>query len=545
MRRAVLIGSLVALGWLSLPAAAGVPETCTVTRDGVRTWIIEIDGEECEARPLTPSIDGSTGLFHMSTAYTLPRKKMAFSLFYDNMDRDPKDEDIGIFGLNAAFGATDRLELFGNFGLQNRVDADALFQPGYSNEYPFVATPWETGAGDLKLGLKYKLLDDYMGDGVGLAVRSFVKFGTADQEKGLGTGKGAFGVDLLVSKSLNRKADLHASLGYQWNSDPDEPYAIDLGNAFKWGVGLNIPACRVFQVQAEVTGSSYSDGDFEQTNPIDLVVGPVFWIKGFFLRPAYTRNLNFDDRGLNQGIQSSQGFQFSIGFHPGAACCKFDKPAPAPPPPMSNRAPTASCEVERATIAVGENVGLRAVASDADGDGLNYTWTTTTGTITGTGANVRLDSKGVAAPATLTANLRVSDGRGGIADAVCTVRIPAPEKRPETFTCDSTGFPLNRARLNNIDKACLDDVAARLRQDPRSRVIVIGHADAAERRPDLLARQRGEAAKTYLVGERGIEEARVAVRTAPVERSTDAASARKHRRVEVIFVPAGAVPPGE
>jgi outer membrane protein OmpA-like peptidoglycan-associated protein len=125
------------------------------------------------------------------------------------------------------------------------------------------------------------------------------------------------------------------------------------------------------------------------------------------------------------------------------------------------------------------------------------------------------------------------------------VRIPAPEKRPETFTCDSTGFPLNRARLNNIDKACLDDVAARLRQDPRSRVIVIGHADAAERRPDLLARQRGEAAKTYLVGERGIEEARVAVRTAPVERSTDAASARKHRRVEVIFVPAGAVPPGE
>ena len=120
--------------------------------------------------------------------------------------------------------------------------------------------------------------------------------------------------------------------------------------------------------------------------------------------------------------------------------------------------------------------------------------------------------------------MRVSDGRGGSGEATCPVRLAAPERRPETITCDSAGFPPNLARLNNVDKACLDDVASRLRQDPRSRVIVIGHADTAERRPDVVARQRAEAAKTYLVSERGIEESRVSVRSAEASQPREARS---------------------
>jgi len=190
-------------------------------------------------------------------------------------------------------------------------------------------------------------------------------------------------------------------------------------------------------------------------------------------------------------------------------------------------------------------VGLRAVASDPDGDSLSYTWTTGAGRITGSGPSVSLDTSGVTPPANITATVRVSDGRGGGAEATCAVRVPAPERRPETISCDSAGFPRNLARLNNIDKACLDDVASRLRQDPRSRVIVIGHADTTERRPDLLARQRAEAAKTYLVRERGVEEARVSVRSAAATQPRAAGSPLSNRRVELIFVPEGAVPPGE
>lgn len=542
MRRAVMIGLL---GSLALPGATSAQDQCTVARESVKTWSITIDGKDYEAHPATPSYEGTTGLFHLPSAYTLPKGRVSVSLFRDNLDRDPKDVDISIHGLSLGFGATDKLELFGNFGFQNRVDADALFQPGFVNDYPFIASPWQTGAGDIKLGLKYKFLDDYMGDALALALRGFVKLGTADENKGLGTGKTSFGADLLLSKSLGRAADIHFGIGYQFNSDPDQPRAVDIGNALKWGVGLNIPACRIFQIQAEVTGASYKGADFEQTSPVDLIVGPVIWVKGFFIRPAVSKNLHFDDRGLNSGFRSSTGWQFSIGYHPGTACCAITAPAPptTPPPPPGNRPPTVTCEAERSTVAPGETVGLRAVASDPDRDSLSYSWTSGGGRITGSGASVSLDTSGVTPPANITATVRVSDGRGASAEATCPVRIPAPERRPETITCDSAGFPPNLARLNNVDKACLDDVASRLRQDPRSRVIVIGHADTTERRPGVVARQRAEAAKTYLVRERGIEESRVSVRSAEARPPREAGPSRRNRRVELIFVPAGAAPP--
>lgn len=544
MRTLVMLGLL---GGLALPGAASAQDQCTVTREDVKTWSITVDGKDYAAHPATPTYEGTTGLFHLPTAYTLPRNTLSVSLFRDNLDRDPKDEDISIHGVTLAFGATDRLELFGSYGLQNRVDADALFQPGFVNDYPFVSTPWQTGAGDLKLGLKYKLLDDYLGDALGLALRGFVKLGTADENKGLGTGKTSFGADLLLSKSLGRVADIHAGIGYQVNSDPNEPRAVDVGNALKWGLGLNIPACRIFQVQAEVTGASYKGAEFEQTNPVDLIVGPVIWIKGFYIRPAISRNLAFDDRGLGSGARSSTGWQFSIGYHPGTACCAITAPVvpppPPPPPPPDNRAPTVTCQAERPTVTPGEKVGLRAAASDPDGDSLSYTWTSGAGRITGSGANVSLDTSGVTPPANITATVRVSDGRGASAEATCPVGIPAPQRRPETITCESGGFPLNLARLNNIDKACLDDVASRLRVDPRSRVIVIGRADSAERRPAVVARQRAEAAKTYLVRDRGIEESRVSVRSAEATRPRADGSALSNRRVELIFVPDGVAAP--
>jgi outer membrane protein OmpA-like peptidoglycan-associated protein len=191
---------------------------------------------------------------------------------------------------------------------------------------------------------------------------------------------------------------------------------------------------------------------------------------------------------------------------------------------------------------------VRANASDADGDTLTYEWSASQGRITGNGANATYDSTGVTPPATVTITVRVTDGRGGTAESTCTVRIAAPEKRVvETVTCISGGFPRNLARLNNVDKACLDDVASRLRQDPRSRVIIVGHADSGEKFPDVIARKRGEAVKTYLVKERGIEESRITVRSAaatkPLDTGTTAMARAKNRRVELIFVPEGAVAP--
>jgi outer membrane protein OmpA-like peptidoglycan-associated protein len=115
------------------------------------------------------------------------------------------------------------------------------------------------------------------------------------------------------------------------------------------------------------------------------------------------------------------------------------------------------------------------------------------------------------------------------------------------MSCLAGGFPSNGASLNNVDKACLDDVVQRLKSDPRARVVVIGHADSHERNADKIASRRASAAQDYLVHEGGIDGGRVTVRSAaaskPLDTGTDDAAQARNRRCEVWFVPEGAAEP--
>jgi outer membrane protein OmpA-like peptidoglycan-associated protein len=540
---------------LAAPAWAQEPikqEKGTVKKEDVKSWVIVIDDQEYSVRPATPSYTGDTGLFHLSSAYTLPKGKLSLSLFRDNLDRDPKDIDFSTHGLTLGFGATPKLEIFGSVGIQNRVNADSFSRPGRYNDLPLAGTAasyprWQTGFGDVKVGAKLKLLDDYGQDPVGLAVKAFVKLPTADEQLGLGTGKLSLGGDLILSKSLNKQADLHAMIGYQLNTDPA---GVDIGNALKYGVGINVPACRLFQLQAELVGTKFSGGqsDIDTTSPLDLVVGPVVWLKpGIFIRPAISWNLGFN--GVpGSTMKSYTGRQISIGYHPGTPCCKVYVPPPPPPPP-SNRPPTAACDPEKSTILPGETVRCHASASDPDGDPLAYRWSASAGRVSGAAAEATFDSAGVPAPATVTITVTVSDGRGGTTEARCTLRIAEPKKAPEPITCTSGGFPRNLARLNNIDKACLDDVALRMKQDPQGRIVIIGHADKGERYPDVIARSRAEAIKGYLVKQGGVDEARISVRSAgatrPLDTGRDLRARAKNRRADVIYLPEGAAMPEE
>jgi outer membrane protein OmpA-like peptidoglycan-associated protein len=541
------VSGLLALG---TPAWAVAQETGskspkTVKKEDVKTWTETIDDKEWSMRLAAPSYEGDTGLFRLSSAYVLPKGKAAFSLFRDNYDRDPKGIDFSIHGFNLAYGATDRLEIFGQIGVQNRTKVNNISQPGFFNDLPLAGSDrWQTGFGDVKLGLKYAILDDYRGEAVGLAVRGLVKIGSADEQKGLGTGTSGGAFDLVLSKNLDYKADLHASVGYEFQSDPDN---VNIGGAFKWGVGLNVPACEKFSLQAEITGKSYGSADFDQTNPVDLVVGPVIWIKpGIFIRPAWSYAFNYDGRGAGESSGKKSGRHISVGYHPGTRCCEVYTPPPPPPPP-ANRPPTVSLNCLKDSLLPGETTDCRATAADPDGDPLTYTWSASAGRVTGSGPDAKLDTAGVPCGTNITVTVTVSDGRGGTASATDTVRVVCPEKKPEAVTCTSGGFPRNLARLNNVDKACLDDVASKLRQDPRSRVVVVGHADKGERNPNVVARRRAEAVKSYLVKERGIDEARISTRevgaTRPLDTGTSVMARAKNRRVEVIFVPEGATVP--
>jgi outer membrane protein OmpA-like peptidoglycan-associated protein len=521
----------------------------SVKPEDVKTWTATFDGKEYEVRPATPTDDGDTGLYRLSSAYTLAKGKVSVNLFRDNFDRDPKDIDFSVHGLSLGFGATDKLELFASAGIQNRIRTAAGSQAGFFNDLPFAGTDainphWQTGFGDIRVGAKYKLLDDYRSDAVGLALKGYLKFGTADEAKGLGTGKTSYGADLILSKNLNHQADIHASLGYEINSDPD---GLNIGNAFKWGLGVNVPACRIFQVQAEVTGRVYGSATFDQTNTTDLIIGPVFWIKpGVFIRPALSYAFAFNGRGAGDGFSTRSGHLLSIGFHPGTPCLPVVAPPPPPPPP-ANRPPTVTVVCDTPVLP-GVVSKCHATASDPDGDPLTYAWSAKAGRIVGNGADANLDTAGVAPGDCVPVTVKVADGRSGSAEATTNVCVKAPERKAEATTlCTSGGFPRNLARLNNVDKACLDDVASRLRQDPRARVVVIGHADSKERYPEVIGRTRAEAIKTYLVKERGVDESRITAKSAaaskPLDNGASVAARAKNRRVEVVFVPEGASAP--
>ena len=90
-------------------------------------------------------------------------------------------------------------------------------------------------------------------------------------------------------------------------------------------------------------------------------------------------------------------------------------------------------------------------------------------------------------------------------------------------------------------------MASRLRQDPRSTVVIIGHADKGERTPEVIARKRAEAVKRYLAGSAASTTSRISVRSAgsgkPLDTGTSASARARNRRVEVILVPEGAQAP--
>ena len=202
-----------------------------------------------------------------------------------------------------------------------------------------------------------------------------------------------------------------------------------------------------------------------------------------------------------------------------------------------NGAPTVSCTADRSQALAGERVTLTATATDPEGDPITYEWSASTGAVTGTGSTVTYEAGTTPGSATIT--VRATDSHGNTGTSDCTISLSAPAApQAEAVSCFASGFPRNLSRLNNVDKACLDDVAQRLSADPRAKVIVIGHADADESNPEDTGKARADAVEDYLEG-RGIEASRITTRSAGATQ----AGAGSNRRVEVWFVPEGATEP--
>jgi outer membrane protein OmpA-like peptidoglycan-associated protein len=119
------------------------------------------------------------------------------------------------------------------------------------------------------------------------------------------------------------------------------------------------------------------------------------------------------------------------------------------------------------------------------------------------------------------------------------VAAPAP---PQELRTDEIHFEPGSARLTNIAKAILDEVALRMKQEPSSTALVIGYTDDRENTgPNAdLDRRRAEAVRDYLVTRHGIDPSRITVEgrgtQEPVGDNTTAEGRLRNRRVVIRLI---------
>lgn len=115
----------------------------------------------------------------------------------------------------------------------------------------------------------------------------------------------------------------------------------------------------------------------------------------------------------------------------------------------------------------------------------------------------------------------------------------APPRQPQEIRTDEIHFEPGSARLTNIAKAILDEVALRMKQEPTATALVIGYTDDRENAgPNRdLDRRRAEAVRDYLVTRHGIDPSRITVEgrgtSDPIGDNTTAEGRLRNRRVVI------------
>jgi hypothetical protein len=212
--------------------------------------------------------------------------------------------------------------------------------------------------------------------------------------------------------------------------------------------------------------------------------------------------------------------------------------------------PTISCSANPTTIKPGETSTITCNAVSPQNLPLTYSYSASAGNITGNGPTAVYSSAGAPTGAVgITA--KVSDDKGNTASADTTVSIeaPPPPPQPHAQALCSISFTTDKRRPTRVDneaKACLDQVAIDLQQQPDAKAVLVGESDAKEKAITArqekyqqrhhrahvthYAAQRAVNAKDYLVTEKGIDPSRISAMTSATDGQT----------VQDYLVPAGA-----
>ena len=505
-----------------------------------------------------PTASGTVGLFMVPRASTMQPDTFSVAAWFSAISRQEGTSSIETWAVSGAYGVSERLEVFGSFeAARTGVWRDALLEKSEGgnvedapplNEQPFATDRWQTGIGDLRLGVKYRATGDTMSyDGISLI--GAIKIPTS------GDYIGTHALDaigrVVGSYEANESFGFNGYIGGTWRGKPDDrdtvnplPHdviadgKVQLSSSFDYGAGVEFPTRFWIKGIVEFIGvkGAMEGGDdwamlqagLRATHEMGLAVDA-----------AFTYNVAMDDHGLPMG--KGGGFAKLSYSTSRPLPLMFQGAAPQPLPPV-NRAPTMTCRAERTTVRQGESVRLFATVNDPDGDTVTVTWSAAAGSVSPReGEQVTWSSRGVrpgAGPISATAD----DGYGGTDD--CTVRItveappPPPEPTVVNFMCSE--FPSGNTRIDNRCKAILDDVALRLRQNPQATAEIAGYSDATGSDEINVEKslERADNAKAYFVETHGIDASRMTTRGAgaanPVADNSTSDGRAQNRRIEIV-----------
>jgi len=264
--------------------------------------------------------------------------------------------------------------------------------------------------------------------------------------------------------------------------------------------------------------------------------------------PKHTLTYNWTSNGAKVSGTNTTGNVDTAGLAPGSytvagtatdpkekknntASCNIAFAVKQPHPP------TASCSASPDTVKPGDSATFTVSASSPDNFPLTYVWSANAGRVTGNGTSATLDTASASQGASVTATATVTDSRGLSTTCTASVSVLAPpvvvSEVSEIGECKFVDAK-RPARIDNVCKAVLDDVALRIQHEPNGKFVVVGYTSEEESiTVTQVGSQRAVNVKYYLVngeGGRQIDAARLNLRTSGTV---------KERGTKVYFVPAG------
>ena len=478
------------LCFLIVPALFAQTDTTT----GMTTSSLASVSMTDQARLVAPTASGQTGLFNVITADTLHRGDWSFGVYYQNWDLEAakapfiipsarKNKNLGydLYQLEGSvgYGVTDNWEISASLPY-DRLTGHGGDRNGFINGYYYQGKFSDSGMGPLHLATKFGFGSSMASR---LALSLFADLSTGEKNSGIGTGSTGFGAGLHYTASQFTVGGEYAIIGDRSAKNSNFPFltpdSAKLPNELRLEAGWNHPLgfWHTTNWITEVNTILYNGGDVKPPAPIFLTTGLRHWI-------------------------GDTGWSVNAGFRWNAA--KFSR------------------DHKECRVTELDDCGLSGLV------GLTF-------------APLHLAAVAPPPPPPAPIPEPVAPPPPPPPAPVAPPEPPpvTPPHVPTELRTDEIHFESGSARLTNIAKAILDDVALRMKQEPTSTAIVIGYNDDKENTgPNHdLDRRRAEAVRDYLVSRHGIDPSRITVEgrdaREPIGDNTTAEGRLRNRRVQI------------